>query len=472
MLMKKRIGTPTLWQNLIKEIAMRKSICVLTFLFFSSSAFAQPARESDQLLEAGPMLGYVEMQEANLWIQTKRPAAFEIKYWPEGEQSTLKYTYKDTTEREVSNTAHIKLKNLDYGTTYKYDVYVEGDKISLPYRSQFTTQPLWQWRTEAPDVSIAVGSCLYVNDPEYDRPGDPYGQGMNILNEIYEQNPDIMLWLGDNLYYREPDFYSRARMDYRYKDARNTPEMQPLLAGAINLATWDDHDYGPNNSDRSYRMREEALEIFKRYWVNPGYGIEGTNGVFSRYKYGDVEFFFMDDRYHRAPNNLRKKDKDFFGEAQLQWLMDGLVGSYATFKIVVVGNQVTNKMNKYESLYAYGKEYERLMKFLNQHDVRGVLFVSGDRHFTELLKTERRNNYPIYEFTSSPLSSGSYENLDESDEFENSQRVDGTLVYKDQNFGMIRVTGKEGERKLILQTYRADGKKLWERKISEKELQK
>lgn len=447
---------------------MRKTL--LTFFVVFLSSITLHAQDSPQLLEAGPMLGYMEMQEANLWIQTKRPVPFEIKYWETGEDSTLRYTYEDSTDPGESNTAHIKLTNLDPGTTYKYELHIDGGKISLPYETQFTTQPLWQWRTKPPNFTVAMGSCLYINDKEYDRPGEPYGEGTEILQKIYERDPDLMLWLGDNVYYREPDFYSKPRMDYRYKDARNTPEMQPLLANAINLATWDDHDYGPNNSDRSYRMREEALDIFKRYWVNPGYGINGTDGVFTRYKYSDVEFFFMDDRYHRAPNDLRKTHKDFFGQAQLQWLKDGLVSSNATFKIVVVGNQVTNRRNQHESMVAYGQEYDDLMKFLSRNEVPGLIFVSGDRHFTELLKTERRKKYPIYEFTSSPLSSGSYSSLDESDEFNNPQRVEGTLVYKDQNFGMIRVNGEKDERELILQTYDSQGNKVWEKTISENEL--
>jgi alkaline phosphatase D len=440
-------------------------------VFFCSAAVVQAQNNrANQLLAAGPMLGYVEMQEANLWLQTTKPTTFEVSYWPQNAKDSTR-SFNGTTHPEQSNTAHIKLQNLDVGTTYNYELYLDGDLVTLPYETTFSTKQLWQHRTDPPNFSIAMGSCLYINDKQYDRPGEAYGKGTEILTKIHQKNPDIMLWLGDNVYYREPDFYSKSRMDYRYKDARNTPQMQPLLAKAINLATWDDHDFGPNNSNRSYRMREEALAIFKRYWANPSYGIEGTNGVFTKYKYSDVEFFFMDDRYHRAPNNLRKTYKDFFGQAQLQWLKDGLISSNATFKVVVVGNQVTNRRNQYESLFAYGQEFDDLMKFLSRNEVPGLLFLSGDRHFTELLKTERPEKYPLYEFTSSPLSSGSYSTLDESKEFNNPQRVKGTLVYEDQNFGMIRVRGKEDQRKLILQAFGSQGKKLWEKTITESELE-
>ena len=441
-------------------------LCVILFVL---NCFSVQAQQGADLLEAGPMLGYVEIQEANLWIQTTDPADFEIRYHPQDDESSIA-SYSGKTEQKHSNTAHIKLTDLNYGTTYEYDLYLEGERIDFSYSTAFTTKPLWQYRAPAPNVTIAMGSCLFINDKKSDRPGEGYGQGTDILSEIAEKNPDIMLWLGDNVYYREPDFYSKAGLDERFKDARNTADMQKLLANAINLATWDDHDYGPNNSDRSYRMREESLEIFKRYWANPSYGIKGTDGVFTKYTYSDVEFFFMDDRYHRAPNRLQSDGKAFFGEAQLQWLMDSLVGSYATFKVIVVGNQATNKMHDYESLFAYKREYQKLMNFLKKHEIPGVIFVSGDRHFTELLKTERGRDYPIYEFTSSPLSSGSYTTLDESEEYDNPQRVEGTLVHKDQNFGMIKVEGKDDDRKLILQTFDSEGKKMWEKMIHENDL--
>jgi alkaline phosphatase D len=443
-----------------------RSIVIVLLLFVAHSTQAQQEAQ----LEAGPMLGYVEMQEANIWIQTTKPAPFKLTYWKKGKEQASKYVFSSSTLAEESNTAHVKLTDLDYGTTYQYRLTIDGENVDLPYKTKFTTQQLWQWRRPAPDFSVAMGSCLYINDAEFDRPGTPYGKGTEILTHIHEQHPDMMLWLGDNVYYREPDFYSKKRLDYRFMDARNTPEMQPLLAGAINLATWDDHDYGPNNSDRSYRLRGESLEIFKRYWANPGYGTAETDGVFTKYKYSDAEFFLMDDRYHRAPNQLNKEDKAFFGEAQLQWLMDSLLSSSATFKIVIVGNQVTNKMNDHESLVAYGEEYEQLMDFLNKHDIPGVLFISGDRHFTELLKTEREDSYPIYEFTSSPLSSGTYGNLDQSEEYDNPQRVDGTLVYEDQNFGMMHVKGDNDNRRLVLETYGSDGEKLWDYTIHENDL--
>ncbi|NGP77892.1 alkaline phosphatase family protein [Balneolaceae bacterium YR4-1] len=427
----------------------------------STSALAQK-----ELLRAGPMLGYVEMQEANIWVQTTEETTVEIRYWIKGNEEGTDQLYTGRTDAANSFTKHIKLQNLEFGSAYIYELYLNGEKISLAYPTEFTTQNLWQWRTDPPAFTMAFGSCLYVNDKKYDRPGDPYGTSPEILDAINAKNPDLMIWMGDNVYYREPDFYSLSRMDYRYRDARDTPEMQPLLAGAINLATWDDHDYGPNNSNRSYRMREEAVDIFKRYWANPG---SNGGGIYTKYKYNDVEFFLLDDRYFRAPNQVDNTDKAYFGEEQMQWLKDGLVSSNAAFKIVINGNQVTNVDNTHESFPMYKEEFGELMDFLAEEKVEGVLFLSGDVHYSQLLKTEREGLYPIYEFTSSPLTAGVYEIADSEENYNNPLHVNGTLV-TEYNFGMIEVSGPRQKRVLTLKSFDREGNLLWEREVSREEL--
>ena len=445
-----------------------KGISALIVLFILIGSNLQVVAQ-DSLLQAGPMIGYVEMMEANIWVQTTESARVQIRYRDSRDQE-YKLSTVARTNRNNSYIAQIKLRDLEPGTEFSYQVLLNGNPVDRPYPTRFKTQELWQWRTDPPSFKMAIGSCLYINDPKYDRPGEPYGGSTDILRVINRQNPDIMLWLGDNVYYREADFYSYSRLDYRNRDARKIDAMQPLLGSTVNLAIWDDHDYGPNNSDRSYRMKEEALKLFKRYWINPGYGTNNTKGIFTRYKYADTEMFLMDDRYHRAPNQLEDSSKAYFGEEQLQWLKDALVNSNATFKLIASGNQMTNVNGGHESFTNYPAEFHSLMHFIKKQQIEGVVFLTGDRHFTELLKTERSGSYPLYEFTSSPLSSGTYSDIENSEEFNNPLRVDGTIIYEKRNFGMVEVTGPRGDRTLILSGYTAEGQKRWEHEIHEDEL--
>lgn len=421
-------------------------------------------------IKAGPMAGTTEITETNIWVQTTGPAQVAVRYWMADQPAMVKVSPVIHTTESRYYTAQFTLSRLEYGTEYQYEILLNGTPQVFSYPLTFTTQPLWQWRTDPPELKIALGSCLYINDPHFDRPGEPYGGDPGILNTLAAQNPDMMLWLGDNIYYREADFYSESHLAYRFSHGRSVPELQPLLASTINIAIWDDHDYGPNNSDRSSRLREQALDIFKLFWANPGYGHGKTAGVFTRYQLGDVEFFLLDDRYHRAPNSLEAEDKPFLGKAQLQWLQDALLNSRAPFKFIVCGNQVTNTFAGYEVYARYTSEYDQFMSFLQREKIEGVIFLSGDRHFTELLKTDRREAYPIYEFTSSPLTSGTYSSLDESDEYTNPLRVGGTLVYQERNFGILNITGPRKNRRLTMETYTADGTKAWSVSIDAAEL--
>jgi alkaline phosphatase D len=60
-----------------------------------------------------------------------------------------------------------------------------------------------------------------------------------------------MVWMGDNIYLREADWSAESSIFRRYTHTRSHPLLQKLLGSTHHYATWDDHDYGPNNSDRS-----------------------------------------------------------------------------------------------------------------------------------------------------------------------------------------------------------------------------
>lgn len=446
----------------MKVIKLSLFIVLLSF----SSLLAQHAKH-----QAGPMLGYVEQMEAGVWYQTNADASVQIKYWKSSEPKKILKSEVIKTSKESYFIAKFLLTNLSFGTVYTYEVFIDGKKATFPFPLLVKTQDLWQYRKPAPDFTLAMGSCLFVNDPEFDRPGRGYGLdagNIEILQSIADKKPDVMLWTGDNIYYRDTDFYSKTRLDYRNRQARSLKEIQQVLATAANYSTWDDHDYGPNDSDRSYRLKDDALDLFNEYWFNPSAGEINNKGVYFYFSWSDVDFIMTDDRYHRAPNKLIDSTKDYFGQTQLTWIKDRLLNSFAPFKVIINGGQSINMNNPYEGFQQFKKEQNDLLAFIKEHKIEGVVFLSGDRHHTELLKLQLDGMYPLYEFTSSPLTSSPNKNLRE--EQNNPLRVDGTLVNDQRNFGMMRVSGEKGKRLMVLQTYSVKGDLLWERSISETEL--
>jgi alkaline phosphatase D len=87
------------------------------------------------------------------------------------------------------------------------------------------------------------------------------------------------------------------------------------------------------------------------------------------------------------------------------------------------------------------------------------VFLSGDRHHTELLRRERPGSYPLYELTCSPLTSGARTTDDEKDD--NPLRVPGTVVMGARNFCTLDMTGPRTDRTLVFRAFTADGRELW-----------
>lgn len=426
-----------------------KMICLLFFLLGS---------DLKSQIQSGPMLGYNTMREVLVWVQTEKAQSVKMIYFPEN-NTAQKDSFLLQSEREKAFTAKLIASGLDEGTTYIYQVFL-GNETQPSATGTFTTQALWQHRRDPPEFQFAIGSCAYINEEAYDRPGTPYGKGTEIFQSILAKKPEMMLWLGDNLYLREGDWSSRSGIHHRYTHFKSHPDLQELWKSMHHYAIWDDHDYGPNDADRSFIAKELTLEAFQNFWGNYEYGINGKAGITSMYSYNDLDFFLLDNRYDRSPNKRNSGKREILGKEQIQWLIDALTYSKASFKIVAIGGQFLNPAAVYENHATYAEERQEMIDLIEKENLKNVVFLSGDRHKTELTKMKLKNGNLIYDYTCSPLSSKAYNSSDE----ENELRVKGTHV-STQNFGLLSLSGSFKNRKLLLQNFDAEGKLQWEYEI-------
>lgn len=448
----------------------RRDVLALPLLApFAGMAFARQAQADPRpWLRSGPMLGYAETTEVAIWLQTTRHCRAQIRFWKPTQPTAARLSEPVETRADSDHIARFTLSRLDEGSRYDYEVYLDGIRVDRPYAQSFQTQKLWQYRTDPPPFRLVFGSCAFVNDAPFDRPGTPYGDKMEIFSAIAAAKPDLMLWLGDNTYLREGDFNSEAGFRYRYAHTRQLPEMQALLASTHHYATWDDHDYGPDNSDRVSGHRAASLRVFKDYWPHAQYGTTETPGVFQRFQWQDVEVLMLDDRYYRSPNNRRSDPaRQMFGANQMEWLMDCLASSRAPFKLVATGNQMLNVPVFGESLSDFPAEQKRLFEFLQSEKIGGVVFLTGDRHHTELVRNTAVTGYPLYDFTSSPLTAGGSRIAEEAN---NPARVPGTWVTETRNFGMLEFAGPRKERVMTMRSFDFAGRELWKHTVTAAEL--
>ena len=444
---------------------MKKIFNLLAVLFISVCVFAQ-AR-----IISGPMLGPVELRDAKVWVEVSSEvkSAF-LQYNKKGDAKSSKTVlYKGELGNEF-NPIQFTIGGLDFNTTYEYKIWLNG-KVTTK-TGVFTTKDLWQWRKQPPEFSFLTGSCAYINQPIYDRPGKPYGGDSSIFETMAREKAAFMLWLGDEWYTREVDYYSEWGLWYRASHDRAIPVMQNFLKAMPQFAMWDDHDYGPNDIGKNYILKEVSRNVFNNYFCNPSSG-ENGQGIYTMTSWGDADIFMTDDRWWRSADRIKDSlngkpnpDKEMLGAQQMEWLKNSLLYSSATFKIIAVGSQVLNPASPFDKWWNFPAEYDDLMNFIITYKINGVVFLTGDRHHSEIIKVERPGTYPLYDITVSPLTSGTHSFG--GPEKNNTYRVLG--IDEKQNFGKISFSGKRGDRKMTVEYFGIKGDKLGEWGITEKEL--
>ncbi|HJV26935.1 MAG TPA: alkaline phosphatase D family protein [Aromatoleum sp.] len=420
------------------------------------------AGASAATLAGGPMAGPATSEHVGVWLMTNAPAQVQVEYWPQGQPDSARRSAPVATSARGGHIARVDLDGLLADTRYTYRVLLDGAPVEFGEQPAFTTPPA---DPAAPrELVIATGSCSYIPDSPYDLTQNSFGAGFDIFDSIAALRPDVMLWLGDSIYYRDEDLASTdeatVRMQARWAATRSFEPLQRLLRTGQHVAIWDDHDYGPNNSDREFPLKATALELFRNNWTNPSYGLPGLPGIFSRVPLGDVELFLLDDRYYRDDDASEDPGRTMLGAQQLEWLKSALRASRATFKLVANGSRMLSDRPSPETLGGEGwhnfpRERQAFLDWLIAQRIDGVFFLSGDIHYTHLTERERPGTYPLTELTCSPLTSRVHPRPFPVRE------VPGTLVTQ-RNFCTLEFSGPAGARLMRVAAWNAAGTRLWQ----------
>ncbi|MFM1875088.1 MAG: hypothetical protein RL266_825 [Bacteroidota bacterium] len=289
---------------------------------------------------------------------------------------------------------------------------------------------------QKPLTKIAFGSC-----------GHQLGEQF-IWNNVVAENPDLWIWLGDNIYGDTEDMEVLRR---KYNQLGDNFNYQLLKETCPVIATWDDHDYGVNDGGKDYPKRQESQKVFLEFFEEPaGSPRWSREGVYMSYVYGDgqntVKVILLDCRYHR---DARGTDGDVLGDEQWKWLEQEFRNSTAKVVLVGTGYQFVSDQHPFETWGHFPAERTRMLNLIRESGVKGVVFLSGDRHFAELSKLENElTPYPIYDFTSSGLTHANNIMIEK-----NPNRLHRFLK---RNFATIVFNWEEGS--VTLQAHRLSGK--------------
>ncbi len=412
---------------------------LLSWLVGSLAADEAPPR-----LTHGVASGDVTSTSAVLWTRTNAPAEviFEISADPgEGADSggaDHRWTAESTAADDF--TARVTADGLQPGTSYRYRVTVaggEGEEIG-----SFTTSP-------AADVSAPVrfivsgdlGGQAYCRHRE---------RGYDIFRAMAALEPDFFIANGDMIYADDPcpengpegwpnvagnfpsvddphvDWQDREQVSeiflahWRYNRADD--HHQEFLRRVPMVVQWDDHevinDFGADWESWAWQPARAGYPNLVAAgrdaffaWNPIGRHPEEPERIYRSFRWGrDVELFVIDARSYRGYNDRPDRPGDpktLLGKAQVEWLLEGLSSSDATWKIVSSDVPLSIPTGSGADLYGrdafadgdypweapsfsartgFEAELQRLLETLDARNVRNVVFVATDVHYATHLR--------------------------------------------------------------------------------------
>lgn len=422
-------------------------LCAFSSIYFSVFSFTN--------IVAGPMVGHTTPTSTVVWYghRGKQAEARLIS-----EEQIIKPTHYETFSNGRILIKKAYFENLTPNTNYQISFFNESRELETLRDFFVKTSDTIEYS----DISFIMGSCALTFPFPFEI-GFP-GTHRRIFKAMSDENADFMVWLGDWVYYLGKHRKSFDGMFNRSLFQRSYfMGLRKFFSEQPSYAIWDDHEYGPNNGDGSWIKKQQAKMVFDQFWCNPEDTTKKGEGIYYNLKHKDLDFFMLDNRYNRVLND---SIQEMFGKEQMQWLISGLKKSTASFKFITAGGQMIKQSRMSTECFPYyKKEFNDLMQAIRENKIEGVVFLSGDIHSSELLKTEIKGIYPLYEYTSSPLTS-----MLSKKSYIPQELVNGTLVDEKHNYGKLKITGEKGNRKLTMSCNDRKGRTLWEYVITQKEL--
>jgi len=336
----------------------------------------------------GPMIGAVDEHSARVWLRPAGQAKVTLTVRDPRGKPVFEETQEASADRDYC--LHWQVGNLEAATGYSYDfAWHSGGGDAPPVGP-------WPFATAPPAdlpgrVALAFGSCASEKFPA-------------VWERMAVEGVEAVLLCGDTPYIDSSDLAKNRR---RHRDFLAQPGLAELIRTRPTLGTWDDHDFGANDSDATMVDRETIRQVFTEYRAHASFGEEGE-GIYTSFRRGPVEVFLIDARSFSqlGPSPVDPTKKTLLGPRQWAWLTRSLAASTAPFKVLATGMVWHDKPNREKDDWqTYAHEREALFDVLAKENIKGIVLLGGDVHVSLLLEhlPAERLGYPVFEYIVSPL---------------------------------------------------------------------
>lgn len=358
-----------------------------------------------------------------------------------------------TTATVAMDPVPLRIGGLEAGTTY--ELSLEDTSGNLIDRSTVSTAPL-------PRTGSTIKLLFAGEIPTLD---DTSSLGLfSAAAQAWE--PDLTCWLGNGL--STGDFSWSSESAYQMAALRFAQTEALSLIGQQHpqLHLLSARDYGPLGSSRHWSGRAAALRTYGLYWPAPFLPFPAHPGIFQQ-RYGDVEIFALDPFSQRDGFETAAAQATVFSDDQLNWLINALATSDATFKLILSPISLLHPRTDEVSLSHYKRAKEAFMAAVREPPTEGILIVSASDGPGELTRSVRPDGYPLFE-----LSVGHLLHVDEVPKLypeDNYFRVPGTLV-REPHYATMTVSGDVNARRLEISFHRLDGSQIRSERIPARDL--
>lgn len=380
----------------------------LAFLFFAGIKMHAQALPGDSLV-FGPECSVVYNDSVRVWVMTKNNT---------GTGNSLTLEFSTGVSAPMTGTASVSDTRLGYNVrSFLFTGLTAGANYTAKLKKNGTTvlrtATVINNANQLSDFEFLAGGCGRIMDMTrcVDQVEGPlHNNGSpDIYKRMANENSNLMIWLGDATYLfgieHSQNMCSGMVNDWDNLDAlfsRYTFNRQfhdTLLRAMPQLAIPDNHDLGGNEFNRTMATLNLSKQNFMNWWQNPQYLSNSQGqGLYSSYRYKDVEFFLLDNRSYRESTTYH------LGQQQLLWLENALLNSTAPFKVLISGTPSFNKGWGGRN-FSITTQCDSLLKFVKANNISGLMCYSADIHQQQFYGKYNDATYPFFDILSGNLAS-------------------------------------------------------------------
>ncbi len=309
-----------------------------------------------------------------LWSGAVKPDGFTVTARLRHTARSVRLLVRDELGNNVASSTSVTVDDRDAAvkltvaglqpaTGYGYAIEIDGEV------DEVNTGRVSTFGEGAASITVAVASCA--------------GTGSNgvVFDTIREQRPDLYIVTGD-LHYRNIDDNSVSQFRTAFARVHDSASQSALYRSTPIAYVWDDHDYGPNDSDASSASRPAAWAAYRESVPHYDLAAGATGPIHQAFTIGRVRFVLTDTRSERDPDR-----RTLLGDRQLAWFLDELLAARDSHALTVWVNSVpwiASERLGAGNWGGFADERKRIGEFLDDHDITNLVMLSGDAHMVAI----------------------------------------------------------------------------------------